>query len=33
MANLTGIHPTISEEFTTMNAIKGSGVSATKGGC
>lgn len=31
--NLVGIHPTIAEEFTTMEITKSSGVSSKKGGC
>lgn len=31
--SLVGIHPTIAEEFTTMEITKRSGVSAEKGGC
>jgi len=31
--NTVGIHPTVAEEFTTMNVTKRSGVSAEKSGC
>ena len=33
LMDLVGIHPTIAEEFTTLNVTKRSGASAKKGGC